>query len=410
MKNFLLCLLVLLLSSCCTVKKQAPQLNTLLALGEPENAQDLLALQHPKFNATAAANNIPVRTSIGILDHTFGDSLGSVILVLDRINPKYFRIHFINTVCVRNGNCGSYEYGYRHNVKSFDQAIKNRSQKILVPFRERVKLYKQLSLTRPATGFIVSPALEHDLSKESYRILADEVLKIWPDVMLANSVNLGNYAERYKGAWIERHGKDNFGDAEIVSTDGDEVTDINIPQFKSNTRTKKLRAAWTRGYNCRSNSVVFVDPRARKNCADRGIIEEVAHIFDDRGTAPNFAATMLCTPRAFKAPDIWKPLADDHGTGDTRANKPVLISSAFSQRSVNVITKDGQKVGQLGFYGTFSGGGFRWYSGTSGGDSASGYTYEKRSRAVSGSPYVWLQQRRVCRGPIVTGMRQGATR
>lgn len=407
MKNLLICLLVLLLSSCCTTKKP-PQLDTFLTLGEPENAQDLLALQHPKFNATAASNNIPVGTSIGILDHTFGDSLANVILILDKIHPRYFRVHFINTVCVRNANCGSYEYGYKHTIQTFDKAIKNRERKILVPFRERVKLYKQLSLTRPTTGFIVSPALEHDLSKESYRILADEVLNTWPDVRLSNSVNLGNYAERYRGAWIERHGASTPSDTDIVSTDGTEVTDININAFKTRTRSAKIRAAWTRGHNCRDNSGNFIDPRQRQTCAGRGILEGVAHIFDNRGNAPAFAGNADC--KSFRSPDIWKPLADDHGIGDTRANKPVVITSAFRPGGLNVITKDGKKVGQLGFYGTFSGGGFRWYSGTSGGDSASGYAYEKRSKAVSGSPYVWLQQGSRCRGPIVTGMRQGAYR
>ena len=46
---------------------------------------------------------------------------------------------------------------------------------------------------------MVSPALEHQLSTEAWRILANETRSVWPGVQLVNSPYLGVVGERYLG-------------------------------------------------------------------------------------------------------------------------------------------------------------------------------------------------------------------
>lgn len=375
------------------------------AFGEPEYGQDYLALQHQRFDVRSASQVLAPGTPVGVLDKTFGEGADHLKFILDSVRPKFVRVHIFNTTCVRNQNCGRYEIVYGYTKKSLDEAIRRRDRRLLEAFRKRVAIYKALAGGASETRFIISPALEHDLSKEAWRILADNVLAVWPDVQLDNSPDGGIDVERYKGAWIERHGTSPQAGADIVSTDGAEVTDTNIRALKTRTKLSKIVFAWSRGFNCRSNSPTFVDPRARKDCSDRGVLDEVSHIFVERGTPPAYSGGAAC--QGFKSPSTWKPLAEDTGNGDSRANKPVLIIRGFKNATVLVQDSRGNKVGSLGYYSNYLNVGLRYYSGFRGGDNASGYNYETRARANTGSPYVWLRQGKTCFGPLSTGMRQG---
>lgn len=410
--KFLYCIIAASLLSFCSTIEPVPtpkqpelmQVNTLFG-------RDFYALQSQYWDIKSS-NSYPMPLmATGNLDNTFGSDMEHVVSTLSVLHPFYHRVHIINATCIRNGNCGKYEVGYGYNKKTFDEAIKAHNKKILNYLKSRVSVYSDLQVKFPTTRFVVSPVLEHDLSIESWKILADTTLEIWPEVQLANSPDGGISAIKYKGAWIERHGKDFPMDADIVSLDGFDVTDIDSVAFRDRVlRAPNLKMAfsWTLGDNCRVKG--WIDPRMRKNCPSSDTFELISHIMEAVPQAPKFAGKQCKKMSAFKSPDIWKPLAESYANSkDSRQELPVLIAGGFKKANVNLLSSNGGQIGTLGFYGSF-GKQLRWYSGYKKGSHLSGYEFQKRANASSGNPYIWMIQAGSCKGPFVPGRRGGATR
>lgn len=365
--------------------------------------QDHLAGQQANYRSGYAGKYLPSDSAIGALDYSFGTDVAPIRNLLRYEAPLYFRVHILNTVCVRNKNCGAYEILSGYTVNSANTAITAREQKILKPFGVRVKLYCDLQKEFPHTIFIISHSLEHNLTKPSVRVLIDEILRICPDVMVSNNPEFPWQGERYKGALMEGHG-DMPGDVEISSLDGKDGTDIDINAWLKRTSKHLITFFWSRGYNCR-NQGPWQDPRARKSCNNPDLLEGFAHIMDDKGPLPK--PQFSCQFKPFKAPNIWKPLSEDNGSGDPRANLPVLIMPG-TKSDVAVLARNGKVLGKLGYYGPFQGTQNRYYSGQFG-SNLSGWAFEKKA-VKEGSNYVWLKQGRTCYGPIISSRRQGSFR
>lgn len=384
----------------------------ILRASAPVYGRDFYALQSKYWNVKATVKYpMPPPMAVGTLDTTFGTALNPIISVLSAFKPAYYRAHIINATCIRNNNCGKYEIGYGYSKASFDAAVKKKSPKILKPFKERVQLYRGLAGQFSNIEFIISPALEHDLSKQSWRVLADAVYSIWPDVQLANSPDVGVSVETYLGAWIERHGNNPQADADIVSLDGVDATGIDIDQFINRIKRLahvKLVYLWLGLDNCRVGQ--WQDPRVRKNCPSAKTLELMSHLIDPQPAPVKFTGTQCKKITPFKAPDIWKPLAESKIAPDTRAELPVIISKGFKNGNLDVLSSNGKRIGSLGYYGTYLDQGYRWYSGYRGGSKNSGYEFQQGGTVNSGSPYAWLRQGSTCKGPFLGGRRQGVMR
>lgn len=416
MKKLIFAGLILFFSGCSFLKKEIigveekEQQEVIIHVPEKTGNEriffeDFLGAEQRNFNVEQAVKYIPKYTSFGYLDWTFSSKVSHFQHLLDVLRSDFVRVHLLNTTCVRNRNCGAYEPVAGYSISSLDKAIKNKNAAILRHVRERTLIYKAYGDAYFLTKFLISPALEHDLSAQAWRVLADTVKSVWPEVQLVNSA-LKNNGERYKGAWRECHGKNPPKDCEITSLDGEDISDISISTWIANTRGNRLTGKWSRSYNCRNQADNFTDPRKRNSCPKEYQFEELAHVTDDRGPAPK--PTFKCNFIAFKAPRIWKPFAEDEGTGDKRANLPVaMVEGATS--SVTVVAYNGKSLGKLGHYGTFQGNLRRYYSGAIG-SGINGYRWEKLARAQSGYPHVWLKQGGKCWGPIVAGQRNGAAR
>lgn len=385
------------------------------ALSEPMHGQDFLAAQQKGFDLGQAAIYFGQNTASGNLDFTFGTDLTKLDAFLSATHPQMHRTHIINGTCIRGNNCGSYEYVKGFSVSSFDAAVKKSDKRILDPFKARVKAYHELALKHPETKFLISPVLEHQLSKESYRVLADAVLSVWIEgVQLVNSPMGGVAIERYKGAWVERHGTASIKDGDIVSFDGAGATDANIPAFLSNTKNAKIVLVWERQYNCRTNSPKWVDPRARIACPRPVDFELLSHILDTRPAKVAFSGGVACkSVKPFAPPYIWKPMAEDTGGKDARKNMPVALISGAKGINISVLSSNGASVGTLGRYDrdmkppTQT----RYYSSYAGGSKLSGYQFEKRAAIASSSPWVWVRLvSKACFGPFIPGMRGGLTK
>lgn len=367
------------------------------AEAKPLIGHDTLAILHPEFSDH---NQLPKNTALGVLHWTFGSDTSRLRSYLNRVEPQTVRVHLINTTCVRNQNCGTYEIGYGYTIKTFDSAVRNKKKDILTFVSQATKVYEELSAKYPDTRFLISPALEHNLSQKAWRVLADTVLEVWPTVRLVNSPLDTSRGERYRGAWLEGHGPYSSTEVEINSLDGVDATDIAIGSWLKRFNKIKVLYVWSRSYNCR-NQGPFEDPRKRDSCPTRATSELLAHITDYRGVAPRHPPPGTCTTISpFKSPSIWKPLAEDKGTGDPRANLPVLIFPG-TKTKVEVLGVDGSSKGYLGYYGPYQASNNRYYSGQIG-SGKSGYEFSKG--------YAWLRQGRKCKGPLITGRRQGAFR
>ena len=373
---------------------------------EPVIGQDYLALQSKYFAKQGAMQFLAGPVATGNLDNTFSSDTAPVATLLSVVQPKFHRVHLIDGPCIRNNNCGPYEIGKGFNKVTFSQALERGNPKIISYLKARALEYKVLSDRFPGVQFLVSPELEHDLSIKAFRNAADAVLSVWPNAQLVNCPDGGVAIERYKNALIERHGSAPQRDADVVSLDGADATDIDIAAFLKRTSGAKVVFLWTAGYNCRTQ--LWEDPRARQNCPSNSTFELMAHLKDPVPAAPADKPNGCKTLVPFRNPDIWKPLAE-YAPKDPRSFLPVMISK-FPKGALNIVAKNGVKVGSLGFYATYLDKGFRWYSGFNGGSKDGGYSFQKKAQTVSGSPYVYAQVGNQCKGPFLPGRRQGLYR
>lgn len=348
-------------------------------------------------------------TPLGTLDWTFGTGTKKLEDWLSKVHPKYWRIHLLNGPCVRAGNCGPYEPVFGYSVASLDLAIRQRTPKLIKHVRDRVKIYKELSIKFPDTVFLVSPILEHNLSDAAWRVLADVVKNNWPEVRLVNNP-MNPSGERYRGAWIEGHGQEGRLDAELNSLDGDSASDIDIQKWKERFPNVKILFVHDRLYNGRLASGAWVDPRIRKAFPKTFQFEELAHIADTRRRPPIREPSVCKTTESFSSPNIWKQFAEDKGTMDVRAGYPVALTT-FNSQGISIITSGvGKQIGTLGYYGTYNTTLKRHYSAWGNGSHLNGYTFEKLAKEEAGSPWTYLKQGARCLGPLLMGMRQGVMR
>ena len=385
-----------------------------VAYATPKYGQDFLALQSEQFNVNNAIRYNKVGTSTGNLDFTFSDSLDNVIKILDDLQPVYHRIHFIDGSCIRNNNCGSYSYVHGMNMSRFETAVLTKNKKMFSKLGSRVKLYCGLKEQYPNTKFLFSPVLEHNLSKRAWRILAKFVLQKCSGVQLVNSPMARGAAEKYHGAWIERHGTKSINRVDIISTDGEGISDINIKKFIRDTKRAKIVYSWDRMYNCRTNSSMFVDPRDRIWCPKKSAFSLLSHIFDEREAAKKFTGTNCKNIKPLVAPWLIKPFAenksfDPYASIDKRSDMPVIIvKDKVSQ--IDVLSITGIKLGSFGYYDTYSPlNGHRYYSCWKTGSCLGGYAYEKKSLEY-GNSYSWLKVGQKCYGPVLMGIRNGSFR
>lgn len=372
---------------------------------------DTLALNYGKFDTDKAARYFNPGSALGVLDNTFSSNVSNSRRLIASIRPSFFRVHLINGPCIRNGNCGPYEIGYGYSMASFSKALEDRNPKILKYIRERTAIWRSVAAESPGTRFLISPELEHDLSKAAFRVAADTVRAVWSDVGLVNSPDGSIAYERYLGAWLENHGTNFQLDSDIVSMDGAEGTDISINAWnKRVAQSPRLKIAyvWSRVYNCRDQAEHFTDPRKRNSCPGASQFELLSHLVEPRPAPPRFVGVGF-TIRPFTGGQIWKPFAEDSGTGDPRANTPVAIVYP-NGASLRALDFNGKGVGRLGYYSGYPPNYRRYYSNYKGGSSFGGYGFEKAAIIKSGSPWVWLCVGKTCTGPLITGQRQGTFR
>lgn len=385
-------------------------LHTAHAQNEERFGRDYLGLLSAKSTpARIVSKHHRQGAPVGILDFTFGTSTANLEYLLANDSPTFARVHIINNTCIRNQNCGAYEIGAGYTLQSFERAILARDPKIVRFLNERLLVYRALQIRFPNTKFLISPILEHNLSFAAWRVLADIVLAAWPGVQLVNSPMRSVRGERYRGAWLEEHGTPAVPGFDIYSHDGQDATDIKIADWRKNTARAKIAFTWSRCDNLRTQSPQWVDPRSRTAACTERMLEELVHITDPAPRAPR-QNPPGCSRIPFDSSFIWKPFAENKGTGDRRANYPVLISRPAFTPHAQLVDFLGGPVARLTYYDKYIDGRNRYYANWVGASGLGGYEIQKKALAQSGNSYVFIKQDNKCYGPILTGRRQGSFR
>lgn len=239
------------------------------------------AIQHPNFNCDAFINSLgPVKTvNISWLWDTFGHSTHCIDRVLADPRFEAFQLHLINGVCLRNGNCGSYEVFSGYSLPQVRNLLNNRDPVLLDRIRAEAQSAANFLNTRGLMSrpCYISPILETDLTTEEFQPVLDVVKPLFPGcTMVFNTLVPQN---RISGTLYEWHSFNSVVGGECVYNNDGYSVDVpgaskGFPRFMSldhlkdqllNNSTCDLSFIWHHSYNCINGG--FVDPRAR-GCGD----------------------------------------------------------------------------------------------------------------------------------------------
>ena len=373
-----------------------------VVLASPRIGYDTLASQHERFNTDAAVKFLPFGSPVTTLDSTFGRDVQKFWELVDGVRSETIEIVLINGTCIRNGLCQPNEFGHGYSTRSFDQRVRAGDSTIKAYIQKRALAYLPGITRRPWATVLVNIVLEHDLSPDAWQRLATWVREILPGVTLVNNPDAGIGIKPFPNTFVERHGNNPSGGAyDINSLDGIEASDIDIDKWLATVKGARLVKVWSRVFNCRDQGA-WKAPLLRTACPEAYNFEELAHITEKLPPAPQYVGPP-CQVTAFKSPLIWKPLAEDKGIGDPRANLPVALIPDLAS-AISMVTNTGKVIATLTRYRDPP---MRYYSGYVGGSAFSGYGIERRAEKASKSRYTWMRVNRKCYGPLRTGRRQG---
>lgn len=273
--------------------------------------------------------------------------------------------------------------------------------------KKRLPAWGKLAEEFPNVAIYISHSCEHnetDASKVKQRI--ELIKKLAPKAIPVNTP--------WKGAVIagvitERHPKTQVGASRIpyiVSNDGYDSINIDVETYKANNTRAEIVFLWTPRFNLREVYEAGQDapkPEARDAAPNRDVIRTVARMLAPIGAPPTPTFSERVVP--FKKPLLYKVFAEDKkGNTDRRANKPLIITKS-NAKTIDVITYKGQRVAKFGYYGTYTGGMYRHYSGS--GSNWYGIQIANQAFKASGSEWVWFTDGKTIWGPVHPCQRKG---
>lgn len=193
----------------------------------------------------------------------------------------------------------------------------------------------------------LSPFTEHNLrNPDKYLDIAQANA---PHCTIVNTPWNGAYSKKYKNEIHGHHSVPPFGKFNY-SFDGTNAVDSDVEGFKKKYAKAERFYFWTPRYNLRWS---MNDTRTR---AER--------LKDPALPTREYQAsiTYLTNSKGYTAiPSKWlvKSHAEKHGQGDLKGDKLLIISPHKS--NAVILKKEGKIVASLPYYGTYQGGGYRFY-------------------------------------------------
>lgn len=317
---------------------------------------DLLGLaKYPKV----ALEAFPAGFALGAFSETFGDALPAVEALVDSARVAICRLHPM--------------WKSRHDYGRGDFAAIVKEAKRCVP------LFKSY----PSQLFQISTGCEHRMNLGDATEIYARVKDVVPANVTAVNCPMAGGALIY-GRHNEIHGSKvsapripyNF------SYDGDACVDSDVEHVKSVHGDCAVHFFWEPRFNGRWEANDTTPIEKRKGWPDADFIRSVAALANDKGT------TKL--PRNW----IYKSHSENKGTGDRRAEMPVMIAPVKTSKIV--LKQNGKVVHEMKYYGPYEDGRHRYY--------ANKYGFQISTKPCG----VWVGGERV--GVISPAFREGSFR
>lgn len=327
---------------------------------------DLLGLaQYPDV----ALKNFPHGWALGCFSSTFGDARPAVASIL------------------KAGKCAQVRVQLAwHDNHHFTPAD-------FPKIRDEAKKWCKLVAANPHVDWYFSGACEHDMGAKEALKLANIVQDTIANcTYVDNPMRQGSYNLIAANVLAERHGSEATPPYETFwysfSFDGSSCVDANVTEIKLRLSSATLFMFWVPQFNGRKG-VNDTTPRALREAWPSGdLIRSVAFLATERGEV--------------KLPASWLLKSHAEDVGGTRANKPVFIMP-FSTKQIT-LKCNGKVLLTCPLYGSYAGGGYRYYS------PEWGYRTAERAIALSGSPVVEVWANRRKWGTVNMAFRQGRFR
>jgi len=253
--------------------------------------------------------------------------------------------------------------------------------------RRLARAYQALKGKYPSVTIELSPFCEHNLQNpDKYlEIVKNEA----PDCVPVNVPWRGAFSKRFKNEIHGDHSKPQG--AYNYSLDGMNGPDANITALKNAHASADVFFFWGIRMNGNYHMGAKVARPDRKGWPDSRYIDSLIALHKDKGQ------TNL--PRGW----LFKSHAENKGTGDPRAEKPVWVVPVKA-RAIELRADNGQVIDSAKYYGPFADGRHRYYC------SDWGFLLAEKARRIHGHPRanVFVNGKRI--GIIHPSFREGSWR
>lgn len=318
---------------------------------------DLLA--SAKYKKVAVAS-LPEGWAVGGFDNTFGDFM-PVAKAAVKVGARLIRVQMLWE--------DDHEYGDKHIPR-----LKKIAQR-----------WQRFAKSNPLVKVELSFFCEHLLDNpDKY---GDIVANIAPACEVVctpgdRGARSGSYSKKYKN---ECHGlrKKPTKGRYNYSFDGTDCTQVDIESFKLRHSEAEVFFFWCPRFNLRWSMKDQTPRPDRTGYPTRDVISGVAYLHMNKGKT------------ALPAKTTVKSWAENHGPGkngkpDLKGDKLLII---YPQKvsKIELFTNAGILIDTLSFYGSFQGGGFRYYSGRM------GFKNSMLAESVQGDPRltIWINKKAV---------------
>lgn len=316
---------------------------------------DFLGIKSRHWDCNAmmrAVESIPGKVAAGaFLDETFGNSDACLRRLLASGKVSKFRGHLAWT-----------------NHASLPASA-------LAP---RAQYLNALAAAYPSVEFMYSGICEHHMSSAQSSALNVALRPLMPRIR--HTVDSGLKAKdptalpevhsnRAKSVVISQDGGTNG--------DGNGLWDVDIEETKRNGSF--VTFLWDKSFNCRRKDDKR-KPADRTDCPNQDQFNHAVRLTFPQPAWPQ--------GQRLTSKQIWKPLSDNHGGCKGKDCKPVYITPT-RQRAINITTLDGRVVATMPYFGTFQGGGHRYYL-----TSMTAFQLGQKLEALSGSEFGLLHDGR----------------
>lgn len=264
----------------------------------------------------------PEGWALGIFAETFGDARKTIKAILDTGRCPVVRVQLIWS--------DAHAFG----------------DKDIPKVRELSRQYNKIAARYPRVKFYLSPFCEGNLKNP------DKYL----DIVKRNAPNCEPVNTVWNGALSKKYINEIHGNKKAVpsgryffSYDGQACVDANVAADKSKYSSADIFFFWDAQFNGKHEPEDSTPRPLRKDFPDSKLIDSVIWLKNQKGDC--------------KLPAKWlaKSHAENKGTDDWRANK-LLIISPIKAEEILLKASNGQVIETLGYYGTYEGGLYRYYS------------------------------------------------